>query len=294
MFGTALRLGICSAVAFLGSQPNWAGTLTPPCAGCVWSSDLPETPFRAVLSRRSLSVSSGARYGEFTFAGPKLATMLPLPSGVGEVAFDASEGAYYAMGLHGMNTLDLAARKLTPLLLPSSLPEFSWTMGIAFDQTRNRLVVATLGGTGYLYSYAPASDTWSILADLQGRDPTAIAFHPQTDRLYAITADGWSGQAFLEFTPDGSLVRSRPLDLSVIGSVQFGDFIDRAIQLVPVDEYLALVVPDVEDVPRMFVIDPSTAEMRRVVPIPEPAAYAIALTGLIFAASTVRRRGYRT
>ncbi|HYE33104.1 MAG TPA: Ig-like domain-containing protein [Methylomirabilota bacterium] len=79
--------------------------------------------------------------------------------------------------------------------LPAGLPELSWPMGAAYDTLRNRIIVASLGGGGYLYQYYYASNTWTVLRSLDGRDLESIVYHRQTDAFYAAETSYLGGSA---------------------------------------------------------------------------------------------------
>jgi hypothetical protein len=53
------------------------------------------------------------------------------------------------------------------LPIPSDLPELSWPMGFAWNSKRERALLVSLGGEGYLYAYTPESQSWSVVSSMQ-------------------------------------------------------------------------------------------------------------------------------
>ncbi|MGV3771471.1 MAG: Ig-like domain-containing protein [Verrucomicrobiales bacterium] len=82
--------------------------------------------------------------------------------------------------------------------LGSPVPELSHPMGIAADTMRNRLLIATLGGEGYLYSYVPENNSWSVVSSLNNLDFDSLVYHPSNNRLYAtaVTGAGETGKVY--------------------------------------------------------------------------------------------------
>ena len=252
--------------------------------------ELPRTAFKAVLSPPSAGTTHGAEYGDFTFAGPIRGTLGPLPRGIGEVAGDATGDRLFGMRIHSLDELDLDTGQTTPLV-PSGVPEISWAMGITYDHNHDRLLLATLGGEGFLYSYTPDDDSWSVLTSMSNVDVTAIAYYEPLDRVFAVS--GWYDGAYLyEYdAASGARLRSRPLDLPFLGN-----FIDRSLQLLAVDDYLAFVqvprAPKGRVEPVIHAIDPNTAEVWRVVAEPSTCWLLIAGAAFLVARLVSRKRGW--
>jgi hypothetical protein len=224
----------------------------------------PGTTFKAVIQPTNPGIPRGALYGDFTLNGPLEETLVPLPDNVGEVVTDSTRQLLFGMGGHELYQLDLLNRKATEIAV-NGVPDISWAMGLAYDTRRNRVLLATLGGEGYIYSYDHRGQTWSILCSLNNVDVTAIAYLKSCDHIFAIgygPADSREEGAFLyEYDAvSGRLIQRRSIELPIDG-----DFIDRGLQLIPVDDSLVFIqVPTSAKnaTPRFHVIDPKSGTVQ--------------------------------
>ncbi len=252
--------------------------------------ELPRTPFYAVLASPTPGLPSGISYGEFSWLGPKVETLLPLVGSIGEVAANGDRTRFFGMGGHQVSELTFNP-STTEMLDPQGVPELSWTMGMTYDTTHDRLITATLGGQGFLYSYQPGNDQWSVISSLNGDDLTALAHFPPNDHIYGVGAGAGgadtSSFSLYDFDSNGTLLSRRRLDIPVLAS-----FIDRSIQLIAVDDYLAFIQYPADaglDQPTIYAIDPIAATAHLVV-IPEPSAFLLAALGLLGLLGYGRRR----
>lgn len=113
-------------------------------------------------------------------SGPlELGRLLPgmhvVPDGQGN-----SFGTYW----HNVYKID-SSGTVQNLTLPTGMEEFSWTMGVTFDTRRNRLLVVSLGGDGFLYSYSVASNSWSVVANMNNHDYNSLLYDAERDLIYA-------------------------------------------------------------------------------------------------------------
>ena len=132
-----------------------------------------------------------ASFGEFNVNGPIMSKMAPLPRGCNRVILDPRHSVYYAISGHGLIRFEKASSyeergPFSELPMPVELPRLSWPCGLTFDTKRNRVLIATLGGEGFLYSYEPDTSKWSILASLQNVDYSGITYAPESDRLFGL------------------------------------------------------------------------------------------------------------
>jgi hypothetical protein len=250
-------------VLMLFAAQTIAGGQTEPRNNESKSAERPVTRFKAVLH----PTKGGALYGDFTLQGPLQETLVPLPRNIGEVVRD-SAGNLFGMGNHELQLLDLPNKKGTNLA-PEGVGRLSWTMGLSYDTKRDRVLVATLGGKGEIYTCVHKTGTWSILASLDNVDVTGIAYVESLDRIFALAAPGTAekrNMILYEYEGEtGKLIRSRNIDLPLVG-----DFIDRALQLVSVDDSLVFIqMPKGAkdgDKPTIHLIDPKSGEVK---PAPE-------------------------
>src|SRR5262249_5894914 len=127
---------------------------------------------------------SGA-YGPFTVkGGPDENALKPVPGGIRFLTQDPVAKKYYGIDAHCVYEVDLEKNTKTKMEPPAELPRLSWTCGISFDTKRQRLLVTTLGGVGYLYSYTPKTGKWEVICDMDNQDLASMVYDPKTDRTY--------------------------------------------------------------------------------------------------------------
>jgi hypothetical protein len=128
-----------------------------------------------------------ASYGDFTLDGPKEDTLKPLPSGVRAVAYDPEGKQLYGLGQHEVYQLDLANGTKTELKVEGDgVEKLSWPCGLAFDSKRQRLLVASFGGGGHLYAFAPKEKRWSQLTELKHLCSAGLAYDAKADCLWTL------------------------------------------------------------------------------------------------------------
>ena len=162
---------------------------------------------------------------------------------------------------------------------------------MTFDTTRNRLILSTLGGSGYLYSYSPEQDRWTTLSNLNNVDLYSVTYSAVDDRLYAISREGRLVWYDAQGRPAGSirLDPTLPANLDLLRSqlVATGDSLVLLTQ--PVGDLLDPRLPAVQ---RSYLIDPDTGLLTALGPIrvvPEPWVGVVMCAGAV-AAALMRRR----
>src|SRR5688572_19207655 len=120
---------------------------------------------------------------------------------------DASERYYYGTENHQIWKADSQTGTAQQMILPATVPELSWPMGLAFDSQRNRVLLVSLGGEGYLYAYSPPSNHWSVVRSMANRDLDSLEYDPRADVLYSLSVD-WSGGRPLIYrlSPQGAII----------------------------------------------------------------------------------------
>src|SRR5580765_807045 len=224
-------------------------------------SQLPNISFRLAFHNGELA--GNPFFQDFTLQGAVNATKL-LPTW--RVVTDADGRYYYGADFHRIWKVDSQTSTAQELQIPSNLPEFSWPVGIAFDSLRNRILVATLVGEGYLYAYAPASGQWSLVRSLDNEDLDSLVYHPANDSLYGVTAAYYDGGApsLLRLNANGEVTGQFPLPVQPYG-VGVGGF---RSELASVGDYLVLLLETGEWVPdngqpeaRIYLIDPRNGQV---------------------------------
>jgi hypothetical protein len=137
------------------------------------------------------------------------------------------------------------------------VPRLSWPCGIAFDTKRKRLIVATLGGVGYLYAFSPKTKKWSLLADLANLDLAGLVYDEKRDCLYGLHL-GAKGATFTQYNANGAAVREIPL---------WGDPLPRDLGAAPLGPPVGLAAIDgnvfmVADA-GVYLVDPTSGKVRK-------------------------------
>ena len=240
------------------------------------------------------------RVARFTTRGPIAGTFLPgaAPSAMSRnspefVAVDPRGPTYYTgFGWHsgvGPVRFDPATGTGTPIEVPNP-DTLSWPTGLAFDTTRNRLILSNLGGAGALWAYSPEQDTWSMLSSLNNVDMWGTTYSAAEDKLYALT----SASQLVRYTPEGRPAGTIKLDPLLPSGLNL-----RESQLIAAGDQLVLLSQPVADpldprlpaVQRSFLIDPHSGAVTSLGPIhlvPEPATAALGATAC--GALLLRRR----
>jgi hypothetical protein len=221
---------------------------------------LPDLSFQLAFADRS---ARRVFVQNYTLAGPvNHGALLPATP----VVTDARGQIYYGEESHEMFRIDAQTGNSVVMELGPDLPELSWPVGVTYDPTRRRVLLASLGGEGYLYGYSPEHDQWSLVQNLAGVDLGNVVYHLADDSLYAVEPrlgqDGLSSLA--HFSPDGEWLGSLPLPVLPVSVGISG----AHSVLVSVGAYLVWLVEWNDSVyprpfaseSRIYLIDPRTGQ----------------------------------
>lgn len=150
-------------------------------------------------------------FGVFSVRGPLAESIRPIPSRCSRVACDVVSGEFYAVSDHGLSRFKLDAKAdgqpaLERVVLDVGLPEISWPCGLAIDTRRRRVLLATLGGIGYLYAYDIANRKWSVLGDLANSDLHAMAYDAKNDLIVGFRTEYNQGTRLVKINSKGGVV----------------------------------------------------------------------------------------
>lgn len=235
--------------------------------------DLPDLTFNLAFHDAAGDGKVGIRsytLGGIEGGGPRLLPGL-------RVVGDGSGRYFYAAQWHRVLKVDSQTGAVQEMQLGAGIPELSWPMGVAYDSDRGRVLLATLGGEGYLYAYAPGQGVWSVVSSMENRDVDSLVFHASDGSLYALSADmGGSGLTTLyHLDAQGNYRGEMAMPLLPFGVGPAG----YQSELVSVGDSLVLILePDATHFPggataesRMYLIDPRTRQVwltyRRVGPM---------------------------
>jgi hypothetical protein len=231
------------------------------------AADLPKVRFTAVRQTNIDRFRSAAAVGEYTQAGPDRDTFKPLPADIRCLVSDSVGDRHFGLGRHEVLEIDLGRKKGTPIAPDKTLPEISWPCSLTYDTKRDRLLVATSGGGGLLYSYVPDKKAWAVLAELKGLGQAALTYHPKDDALYVLgearSGDDGGQPVLYRLNAAGAVT-----DKTELGSPMFPGLLGRIpvgshVQLAPVGDRLAALIDtgDARGEPRperesfLFIID---------------------------------------
>ncbi|HTD66196.1 MAG TPA: Ig-like domain-containing protein [Candidatus Limnocylindria bacterium] len=222
----------------------------------------PPTNFTFQLAFNNRDGTEGVSFRQYTLDGAAnggrlLPAMRVVPDRFGQW--------YYGAEQHEVWRVNATNGQVQFLEIPPNLEELSWPVGAAFDRLRNRVLVATLGGEGFLYAYSPTGG-WSIVNDLDNHDFDSVVHHSPNDSIYAFEG-GYNGTPRLvRLSANGNYVSEitiPPQGFSITGH-------SSSSELVSVGEYLVLLIepnpvwggdqPPLES--RIYLIDPRTGEVR--------------------------------
>lgn len=203
---------------------------------------------------------------DYTLAGPTDGG--PLIPESQRMSADAA-GRFYYGGNDGLIAFDTQTGTAQIIPLPEHISREGWQMGTAFDRTRNRALLVTLAGEGFLYSFTPATQQWGVVSSMQNRDFDCLEYHDADDSVYGVTLsheDTYYSKVVGLSAGDGSFRKEIALPIFPFDIDPFG----HLSELVSVGDYLVLLLqprnwyyypgrglPEA----RIYLIDPRTGEV---------------------------------
>ncbi len=232
--------------------------------------DLKKVKFTAVFSTSGGREFSTARsVGDFTIVGPNRESLKGLPDRTSRVTFDPKDKLYYSIGSHSVFKLNSEASNPQELKLGFTGEQaLSWPCGITFDTKRNRLLVVSLGGVGYWYSYTPADGKWSVLRDANNIDFLGIGYSSDTDVVHGLFQDFGDRQSatLCQINGSGTITKT-----SMLRHPQLTAAVDRSrggsiVQLIPLRDHVIVITSpeharDASSKSQMFVVNLKTLEI---------------------------------
>ena len=148
--------------------------------------------------------------GSFTHAGPDRSTLTRLPMRVRYAARRPSDRVLFAIDRH--EVYQIVEERLVQITPPETTGKFSWPSGIAYDTKRDRLLVVTRGGRGYLYAFKPITKKWSVVGSMQNRDVSALVYDARSDSLVTLHYDRTKEQIVsLSISADGRIAQRQTI-----------------------------------------------------------------------------------
>lgn len=196
---------ILLSVEEVGSDERYSVEYPKP----ISASKLPKLSFQAHHILGKSPHEATRAFGEFTLSGPKKDTLVPLPKHVSRIAYNPASKKYYGIYQNKLAEIDIENSKPTTIETGLKVPEISWPADVTFDTKRERVLLTTFGGGGYLYAYTPKTNTWEVLAE---KPAQVIAYHTKNDTLYGLRCDFGGKTELQEINAKGAIVTSTALD----------------------------------------------------------------------------------
>ncbi len=296
---------------------SFQGLYTAPMPGGFTIDKVQDDPrllFKFPFSLTFWSGSPGTTNGHlivknYTLDGP-VDTNAFFPGGM-RATRTSGERFYYGTESQSVYMLDTRVGSTIQVNLGSGVPELSWPMGMTYDSMRQRALLVSLGGEGFLYANDSTLSRWSLVSSVQNLDFDCLQYHAVDDSLYGLEVyhQGSGHARLLRLNANGVNtgvieLPELPFDVSPTG---------YRSELTSVGEYLALLLsPDSVNTSqpresRIYLVNPKTSQVwltyRRDEPLPnqwpeigmlspqEGRDYPVNLT-ILFKASATDPDGY--
>lgn len=123
--------------------------------------------------------------------------------------------------------------------------------------------MVSLGGTGYMYGYEPATAKWTLMADMKEAGLVPFVYLPEADEFIGLQVDHGSGNILYRYDHDGNLLGKTRLSQTLL---QHGAKHPHC-QAIPVGEYVVFLIgvehvtPEGDRAVRAFVVDPDSGNV---------------------------------
>lgn len=227
-------------------------------------------------------------------------TVVGLPASSGwwsDIVIAPNNSAWYGATHHDVFKINPANGVATKLVISTpGITDPSWIIGETWDSTHNRLVVATLGGVGYLFGYFDSSNQWNLINNLNNVDLRTIVHRPANDTIYALENVYQTPLTrLLKYNANGQPIGSVPLSQGLPFEQGTTD-LDWQMLLAS-DGQLAVIAPS--RIPPgtgtpgnwLYLINPDTGVVTysAAFPVPEPAVAGLLAPGVLILRRRIRR-----
>jgi hypothetical protein len=241
-------------------QPSPPGDLPPGANGLSFDAHY-------YVSRDRHGIGRDTSFGPYTLLGPKKASLKSVP--VSRITYDPVGKTYYGIVGHDFALVDFDRGKAVPIEVGLDVPPLSWPCEVTFDTKRERVVLGSSAGGGYLYAYEPKSGKWSVISKRPGAFD-AFAYSEQDDCLYGVILEyGEEGNRpfFGKVNMQGAVLSRKELtDPFLPGSLSAGPGVCTTQVVVAGDYVVVLAAPgglDPEGGPDgwyIYLIDPKSGK----------------------------------
>jgi hypothetical protein len=205
-----------------------------------------DAPYRTGTAGQPPHERGQLQYGKFTIRGPMPQMLVNVPDRMEQVAVDPGTGDWYVRRGSEIRHINSKTDESTQIDWDAGLPDLSWPSAIAFDTLRQRLLLTSFGGGGYLYAYDVGQRKWSVICR-PGLSTNAMLYVPDGDLIYAVNlSHGGEGvQTLRKFNAHGALIESYTLPHPIGRGQSRGPF--AGIDLAYFNGRIAILGPTVPD-----------------------------------------------
>ncbi len=191
------------------------------------------------LPRQPADEQAHRYLSQFTIHGPMIGRSKALAIDPHHSAVDSERGILYSRIHDKLSVMNPRTGKHSVIEFDNNLPRLSWPTGVAIDTRRNRLLLTSHGGSGYLYAYDLTKKEWSVLRR-PGISTAGIVYAADQDAVYAVVADIGRGniRAVHRHNPHGALLERIVLSKPIRGG---GHSHEGKMQLAYFDNHLAIL-----------------------------------------------------
>lgn len=157
-------------------------------------------------------------YGPITPEGPVLDKTFPLPIyALCMVSVDSSRTFF--LGEDGIVQSSQPTGLTNYIELPRPQRKMGWASGIAYDRKRDRIVVSSFGGNGFIYSYGPLSSEfpqWELVRNTTNEMLSGLVYSEESDCFF--TLEGMATgkiRSILKLGPNGQVLQKVPVLMDV-------------------------------------------------------------------------------
>ena len=98
--------------------------------------------------------------------------------------------------------------------------------------------MVSLGGRGYMYGYEPASQKWTLMADMKNVALVPFVYLPDQDQFVGLHAEHGGNNVLYRYDHEGQLLGQTRLSDKLLGSVGKHSH----CQAIPVGDYLVFLI----------------------------------------------------
>jgi hypothetical protein len=214
------------------------------------------TPFKAIKNVSADDPFSERVLTSFTLTGAQSSEAIQIDKSVRAVTPKTTKGDVFAITDHDVGVVSPMSGEFLKFDIEQKLSDFSWPKGIAYDETRERIVVLCSHVFNRLFILNIARNSWELLSQNRSGDSLqGLSYLTELDEYYAVVIP--NGARTLEklarFNGNGALVGYISLTPAI--PVE-GDKFQQYYQLVESSGKVMLVTPGLQGrEARVFAID---------------------------------------